>query len=115
MRSTQIAQVLVSGPVLACALPALAGALSPCVKAVGSNNGNFLVITDVQWEPEQREDTFRARRVSLLVFPKENFINAKDRVSAPVTYWANGAQWSAVLDSSNSHPVPGCPPVTHHR
>jgi hypothetical protein len=45
----------------------------------------------------------------LQVFPKEKFINAKDRVTAPVTYWANGAQWSVVLDSTNSRPIPGCP------
>src|SRR5690348_5934866 len=43
------------------------------------------------------------------VFPKENFINAKDRVTSSATYWTNSQQWSVVLDSSNSRPVPGCP------
>ncbi|MGB2605188.1 MAG: hypothetical protein WBC78_16440 [Candidatus Sulfotelmatobacter sp.] len=106
--STQIAPMLGPVLILASALPALAGPLPPCVKAVSSPNGNFLVISDAQLEPEQG-NIARVRQVSLRVFPKENFINAKDRVIAPVTYWANWVQWSVVLDSTNSRPVPGCP------
>jgi hypothetical protein len=106
--STQIALVLVLALILVCVLPALAGALPPCVKAVRSNNGNFLVISDAQLEPDQGNIS-RTQQVSLQVFPKENFINTKDRVSSPATYWANWVQWSVVLDSSNSRPVPGCP------
>jgi hypothetical protein len=107
--STQIPLVLlVLALILVCALPALAGALPPCVKAVSSNNGNFLVISDAQLEPEQGNIS-RVQQVSLQVFPKENFINTKDRVASPATYWANWVQWRVVLDSSNSRPVPGCP------
>src|ERR1700687_2413970 len=80
--STQIAHVLVLSLILACARPALAGPLPPCVKAVSSNNGNFLVISDVQLEPKQG-NVARVQQVSLQVFPKENFINAKDRVTSP--------------------------------
>jgi hypothetical protein len=110
--STQIARVLVPALIpaliLACTLPALAGALPPCVKAVSSNNGNFLVISDAQLEPEQGT-TARVQQVSLQVFPKENFINTKDRVTSPATYWVNGVQWSVVLDPRNTHLVPACP------
>lgn len=109
--SAQIVAVLIPALILACALPAHAGPLPPCVKAVSSNNGNFLVISDAQLEPEQGNiaRVARVQQVSLQVFPKENFINTKDRVSSPATYWANWVQWSVVLDSSNSRPVPGCP------
>lgn len=106
--SKQTARLLVPSLVLASALPALAGALPPCVRAVSSNNGNFLVISDVQLEPELGNRA-RVQQVSLQVFPKENFINAKDRVTSPTTYWTNWLQWSVVLDSRNMHPVPGCP------
>jgi hypothetical protein len=89
--STQITTVLVPALILAFPLPALAGALPPCVKAVSSNNGKFLVISDAQLESEQG-NIAKVHQVSLQVFPKENFINAKDRVTSPVTYWANGVQ-----------------------
>jgi hypothetical protein len=95
---------------LAWTMPAFAGALAPCVKAVDSPNGNFLVITHADLEHMQG-DASRARQVTLEVFPKEAFINAKDRVTAPVTYWSDAPQWSVILDSSNSHPVPPCPIV----
>jgi hypothetical protein len=84
------------------------GVLPPCVKAVSSNNGNFLVISDAQLEPAQGNIS-RVQQVSLQVFPRENFINTNDRVASPATYWANWVQWSVVLDSNNSRPVPGCP------
>ena len=107
--STQITHALGILPlILACALPALAGPLPPCVKAVSSNNGSFLVISDVQLEPEHGNGA-RVQQVSLQVFPKENFINAKDKVTSPASYWTNWLQWSVVLDSHNMQPVPGCP------
>jgi hypothetical protein len=105
---TQIAPVLVPVLVLACAMPVIAGPLPPCVKAVSSKNGNFLVISDALLEPEHGNGA-RVQQVSLQVFPKENFINAKDGVTSPATYWTNWVQWSVVLDSRNSRPVPGCP------
>lgn len=107
--STQITHALGVLPLsLACAIPALAGPLPPCVKAVSSNNGSFLVISDVQLAPEHGNGA-RVQQVSLQVFPKENFINAKDRVTSSATYWTNWLQWSVVLDSRNTHPVPVCP------
>ena len=61
--STQIALVLVPALILACTLPALAGALPPCVKAVSSNNRNFLVTSDAQLKSEQVLDSSNSRSV----------------------------------------------------
>src|SRR5260370_33793222 len=69
--------------------PALAGALMPCLKAVSSKNGNVLVVIEGQHGSGQ---------VSLLVFPKENWINAKDKLTAPLAYWTDFLRWSVVLD-----------------
>jgi len=51
----------------------------------------------------------KVQRVSLQVFPKENFINAKDKLTAPVTYWADWSRWSVVLDPSHMRNEPACP------
>jgi hypothetical protein len=90
-----------------CVMPALAGALAPCVKAVSSDNGSFLVVSNVQLEPVHG-NVARVKQVSLQVFPKENFINAKDRLTSSATYWTNWLAWSVILDSSNARPS-GCP------
>jgi hypothetical protein len=94
--------------VLGSAVPSSAGALPPCTKAVTSKNGKFLVITTAQLVP-WNENSFRAERVSLDVFPKEKFINAKDRVDSGESYWSDSVQWSVILDKSKPHPVPPCP------
>lgn len=94
---------------LACTWPGVAGPLFPCVKAVASDHGHFMVVvTDVPVEPKQ-EIPVKTRRVALQVFPKEDFINDKDRVVAPATYWTDWERWSVVLDSSNMHNQPECP------
>jgi hypothetical protein len=108
MRFKQRVRLLVPSVILAGALPALAGALPPCVKAVSSNNRNFLVISDVQLEPEH-ENGARVRQVSLQVFPKEEFISPQDRITASATYWTNWPRWSVVLDSHDTLRVPACP------
>lgn len=83
-----------------------ASALAPCIKAVSSKDGNFLVVTD---RIERSVNDITLRQVSLWVFRKEHFINEKDRISSSGTYWTDGPQWSVVLDSSEGHPVPACP------
>jgi hypothetical protein len=86
---------------LASGSSAMAGPLFPCVKAVSSKNGNFLVLTD-QFVPGQE-------RVSLQVFSKENFINAHQRLAAPATYWGRQS-WGVVLDADHMHNEPApCP------
>ncbi len=67
----------------------LAGALMPCLKAAASKNGNFLVVVE-------RQEGYR--QISLQVFPKENWINEKDKLNAPTVYWTDFIQWSVVLD-----------------
>jgi hypothetical protein len=69
-RNTQLPFLLGLGLVLLLALPAVAGPLFPCVKAVGSKKGNFLVLTDVQPEPGQGNTQRVLSRVDHGVFIK---------------------------------------------
>jgi hypothetical protein len=94
--------------VLAISLPCCASAPLPCVKAVSSSNGTFLVITDAQLEGDNAHG-YRAKQVSLLVFHKEPFLNAKDRVDSGATFWSDGPDWAVVLKESDVRPVPACP------
>ena len=84
---------------LACGSSAIAGPIFPCVRAVSSKNGNFLVLAD-QFVPGQA-------RVSLRVIRKENFINAHQRLAAPATYWGvEQVGWGVVLDADLMHNEP---------
>jgi len=86
-------------------IPACASALIPCVKAVSSKNGNFLVIV----ETERGLPGGLPDHLSLNVLPKEGFINSKDRLIAPATYWTDWSRWSVVPDSSQLRNLPECP------
>lgn len=90
------------------ALPALAGAPPPCTKAVSSKNGEFLVIAKAQ-PIRLSGNRYRVEKVTLEVFPKVEFINAKDRPDTGEAYWADAVFWSVVLDYTNSQPVSPCP------
>jgi hypothetical protein len=68
----------------------------------------MVVVTNVPAEPKE-EISVKTRRVALEVFPKENFIDEKDRLVAPATYWTDWALWSVVLDSSSLQNQPECP------
>src|SRR5207249_200971 len=70
------------------------GALMPCLKAVTSKSGNVLVVI---------EQYRGSGQISLEVFPKENWINAKDRLTAPASYWTDFLQWSIVLDPKRAN------------
>jgi len=89
----------------------MAGALPPCVKAVSSASGTFLVVSETEYQPgDSSEVSRKVQQVTLEVFPKETFINAKDRVVSQNRYWTDWPQWSVVLNSANTKPfVPGCP------
>ena len=89
--------------ILALAVPASAGPLPTCVRAASSKNGNFLALMNMQLEPQQSSDgvTRRIRGFSFEVFPKENFINAKDRLTAAGMYFTDWAQWGVALDGRN--------------
>jgi hypothetical protein len=71
--------------ILGSAFPGLAGQPPSCIKAASSKNGNFLVLMNMQLDPPQSKDgvTRRIWGFSFEIFPKENFINAKDRLTAP--------------------------------
>lgn len=75
--------------VLTSCQPLFAGALMPCLKAAASKNGDFLVVVERQQGSGQ---------ISLQVFPKENWVNAKDKLSAPTVYWTDFMRWSIVLE-----------------
>jgi len=92
------------------AISAVAGGLFPCPKAASSDNGNFLVISDVQFE-QLPNNRLRLERVSLKIFPKEQFINAKDRFGKNVIFWSDVGwnRWSIVLNSMPMHNEPECP------
>ena len=61
----------------------------PCLKAAASKNGDFLVVVE-------RQQGFG--QSSLQVFPKENWVNAKDKLSAPTVYWTDSMRWGIVLE-----------------
>jgi hypothetical protein len=87
--------------ILSFPFPALAGQPPPCVKAASSKSGNFLVLMEMQLDPPQSKDGLARgiRGFSFEIFPKENFINAKDKMTAPAAYWTDWAQWGVALDS----------------
>lgn len=83
-----------------------AGPLPPCTKAAGSKNGKFLVISNMKM---RNDDPHRVEQTALEIFSRERFINDKDRLESPNTYWS-ALQWRVVLDSKNSRPFElGCP------
>ena len=90
------------------AVSAVAGPLFPCPRAVSSSDGSFLVLSDVQFTPGPN-NSVKVPRVSLQVFPKERFINAKEQFATTAAYWTNWARWSVVLDSMPMHNEPECP------
>jgi hypothetical protein len=106
MNRSALVTLFIPGLVLSLALPAVAGQPLQCPKAASSSNGNFLVLTDVQVEHGQGH-AVKVQRVSLQVFPKEQFLNT--RLTAPATYWTDWPRWDVVLDSAAMHNEPKCP------
>jgi hypothetical protein len=106
--STRFARLPVLCLILACALSAGASPLSSCFKAVISSNGNFLAIVDLQLGPGP-SNSRRIERVSLQVFPKEEFVNARDKLSTREIHWTDWPQWSVVLDAPQTGIGPACP------
>ena len=95
--------------VLAGGSSAWGGPLAPCIKAVSSANGNFLAISNFDWEPVTKGIAHRVTRVTLQVIPRERFINEKDRLDSAGTFWGDWTQWSVVLNSQTSPFSLGCP------
>jgi hypothetical protein len=80
---------------------------------VTSKNGDYIVVVEreLQSEPdrEDRGHPAKLQQVSLNVLPKEDFINAKDRLTATARYWTDRTIWSVVLDPSRMQNEDGCP------
>ena len=85
--------------------PAFCGAPFTCMKASISNNGKFLVVSEVPSESGVEEPG----QIAMRIYPRENFINAKDGLSAPATYWTNRLSWSVILDLRSQRSEPACP------
>ncbi|MGB8129070.1 MAG: hypothetical protein WCG81_04705 [Candidatus Angelobacter sp.] len=73
-----------------------------------SSNGQFLVLADAVMKPGSENNT-EVKSISFQVFPRERFINAKDKLSTPATYWTNWARWSIVVRPEQLHSMQGCP------
>jgi len=84
---------------------AIASAPSPCVKAASSNSGQFLVITGIS--PALAAGMHETPM--LTVYKKERFVNEKDRLTSPATYWGDTAQWTVVLQPQLPGFVNRCP------
>jgi hypothetical protein len=91
--------------ILTCASAAMAGTPAPCIRAVGSASGDFLVVTDAEFPHELPA---RAERVTLHVISKETFVDDPNHeVASPNTYWSSGG-WSVVLKKGERF-MSGCP------
>jgi len=90
--------------ILGLTVPASAGTPPPCINGASSKNGDFLVLMNMQLDAPQSNDGVarRIRGFSFEVFPKENFINAKDRLTAAGMYFSDWAQWGVALDRRNT-------------
>jgi hypothetical protein len=111
--TSRISHVLVLSPIFVCFPHAVASPLAPCVKAVSSSNGNYLVILESQMEPETKEtpgQPSQVRQITLEVYPREKFLNEKDRLDSQATFWTDlTMQWSVILDSRETPSVSSCP------
>ncbi len=91
----------------------MASAPPPCVKAGSSPSGNFLVVSETEYQPGDNSPggPRRVQQVTLEVFPKETFINEKDRIVSQNRFWNSHPQWSVVLSSANTKPFVGACPL----
>ena len=109
----RLAQALVFCSLFGCSRCVIAGALAPCVKASSSANGDYLVIRDFQFEPGSKEDSgqpFHPQRISLQVYPRERFINQKDRLTSDSTFWTDlTLEWSVIIDLRKEPSISACP------
>ena len=90
-----------------CSSYAIASAPPPCIKAASSSSGQFLVITGIS--PAFAGGGYPDGQRALTIYKKEPFLNEKDRLSSPGTYWGDTAQWTVL---PNPHPtgfVDRCP------
>jgi hypothetical protein len=76
----------------------IASAPPPVIRASRSVNGRFLVVTEYEYE-NPNDEIRRIRRTTYRVLETEFFINDKDRLSAPVSFWSESAGgWEVTLE-----------------
>lgn len=109
----RLAQALFICSLICCSRCAIAGALAPCVKAGSSANGDYLVIRYFQLDPGAIEDSgqpIRPWSISLQVYPRERFINQKDRLTSDSTFWTDVTfEWSVIIDLRKEPSLSACP------
>lgn len=109
----RLAQALIFSWLLGYSRCVIAGASAPCVKASISANGDYLVIRDFNLEPGAREESgqpFRPQSISLQVYPRERFINQKDRLNSDSTFWTDlTLEWNVNIDLRKEPSMSACP------
>jgi hypothetical protein len=90
---------------------ALAGPPAICTKAASSGNGNYLVITQTEFEPSASSIARKARRVTLEIVVSEVIVYGKNTIPGPGTRWLDTVEWSVILNSHHMRPLSACPLV----
>jgi len=85
---------------------AFAGTSFPCLSAVSSSSGSFLVLSDIQVKKLQG-GSVKVEQVKLQVFQRETFATEKQRVNANAMFWGF-PRWNVVLDSVPMNNEPEC-------
>ena len=96
---SKVAYLLIVGVTLPVVV--FAGQSAPCLKAVSSENGDFLVTSQLE------SFGVTGRRMTFEIFPRSALINNGDVLSA--ASWDDRLQWSVVLESQKGSPVGVCP------
>lgn len=100
----QLAFVISVAAIVCLSLPASAGPLFPCPRAVTSAHGQFLVT--IATTPGIGREPGRSE---LSVYGREPFLNAKDRLNTEQAYYSNWARWRVVLSGAEFRSVAQCP------
>lgn len=98
-------QIVASFFLMLLCTPSFASPPFPCVKAVTSSYGKFLVLTDAEMEQGQ----YRAKRVTLNILYKEPFANSRDSFKAAADYWIEASWWNVILTPKDGEAFSGCP------
>jgi len=69
----------------------VASALPPNVRASSSTNSRFLVLTEREYDNPDPHAMRRIVRTTYQVMESETFINGKDRLTTPASFWSESA------------------------
>jgi hypothetical protein len=85
-----------------------ATALTPCISATSSANGNVLVINKITYEDPDETRPRAPLTSSFLVFPRLVSLNGGTQLNAPGASWADPI-WSVVFTTVDKRPPIACP------